>query len=78
MYKNESKITEDGFGVHTFELTIPSITKDEFERIVNSADKSFSCNDGNSIFIYPERRGIRFFLNHTENNFYNIKVLLDL
>ena len=76
MYKNESKITEDGFGVHTFELTIPSITKDEFERIVNCADKAFSCNDGNSIFIYPERHGIRFFLNHTENNFYNVKVIV--
>lgn len=76
MYKNESKITADGFGVHTFELTIPSITKYEFERIVNCADKAYSCNDGNSIFIYPERHGIRFYLNHTENNFYNIKAIV--
>lgn len=76
MYKNESKITEDGFGIHTFELTIPSITKDEFERIANSADKSFSRNDGNNICIYPDRRGIRIWLNHTENNFYNIKVIV--
>lgn len=76
MYKNESKITEDGFGAHTFELTIPSITKEEFERIAMTAENTYISNDGNSICIYPERHGIRFFLNHTENNFYNIKAIV--
>lgn len=64
MYKNSCEITEDGFGIHTFELTIPYITKEEFERIGMNAEKSYINNDKNSICIYPKRRGVRIWLNH--------------
>lgn len=76
MYQNNYKITDDGFGIHTFELTIPSITRKEFERISNNAEKKYACNNGNNICIYPRQRGIRIFLNHTDLNFYNIKVIV--
>ena len=54
MYKNSCEITEDGFGIHTFELTIPYITKEEFERIGMNAEKSYINNDKNSICIFAE------------------------
>lgn len=76
MYYNNYEITDDEFGVHTFELTIPCITKDEFERIGMNAENSFIKNDRNSICIYPKRRGVKILLNHTDNNFYNIKVIV--
>lgn len=76
MYKNSCEITEDGFGIHTFELTIPYITKEEFERIGMNAENSYINNEKNSICIYPKRRGVRIWLNHTDNNFYNIKVIV--
>lgn len=76
MYQNSYKITDDGFGIHTFELTIPSITRDEFERLSDKADKKYYSNNGNNVCLYPERRGIRIYLNHTDLNFYNIKVIV--
>ena len=78
MYQNNYKITDDGFGVHTFELTIPSITRKEFERISNNAEKKYACNNGNRICIYSRQKGIRIYLNHTDLNFYNIKVIVAL
>lgn len=76
MYQNNYRITDDGFGVHTFELTIPSITREEFERLSDKAEKRYSCNHGNNICIYPRQHGVRIYLNHTDLNFYNIKVIV--
>lgn len=76
MYQNNYKITEDGFGVHTFELTIKSITRAEFDRIAAIPAQKYYKDYGKKIYIYPEQRGIRVSLNHTEDNIYNIQVVV--
>lgn len=76
MYQNIFEITEDGCGVHTFELTMPSITRSEFEQISKKAVRKFYSKDGKNICIHPGIRGIRIYLNHTDLNFYNIKIIV--
>ena len=38
IYMQEYKITEDGFGIHTFELSIPHLRKDEMDDIIERID----------------------------------------
>lgn len=78
MYQNNCMVTDDGFGIHTFELTIPSITKREFKRIRTSlkVKRIYTENYNRMIRIYPKKRGLRIWLNHTKDNFYNIKVVV--
>ncbi|MGN1304118.1 MAG: hypothetical protein ACI4YB_03690 [Oscillospiraceae bacterium] len=76
MYQNDFKITADGFGIHTFELT-GSIRRDEYESISYKAGrKKFYCNDGNSVCIHPQIQGIRMWLNHPAENVYTIKIIV--
>lgn len=77
MSKTRWEVTSDGFGIHTFELTKPSITKEEYERILqkNKSRKYYPHYTG-GIGIKTFNKGIRVFLNHTSDNFYNIKVIV--
>lgn len=70
------KITNDGFGVHTFALTKKGISSDEYERIVKGAKSKYFIDDKGSVFIYPSRRGVRIFINCVNPNLYNIKVIV--
>lgn len=76
MYQNDYKITADGFGIHTFELT-STISSSAFRHIpYRAGNKKFYCNDGNSICIHPEKRGIRIWLNNPKEDVYNIKIIV--
>lgn len=77
MTKIRWEVTSDGFGIHTFELTKPSITREEYERILqkNKSRKYYPYYTG-GIGIKTFNNGIRLFLNHTSDNFYNIKVIV--
>ncbi len=77
MYQNDFKITADGFGIHTFELT-GNITSYEFRHIpYRAGNKKFYFNGRRSVCVHPEKRGIRIFLNNPEGNIYNIKIIID-
>lgn len=76
MYQNDFKITADGFGIHTFELT-ENITSYEFRHIpYRAGNKKFYFNGGKSVCVHPEKQGIRIFLNNPDENVYNIKIIV--
>lgn len=76
MKNRKFKITNDGFGIHTFELTRSGISRDEFERITNKAKNSYFSKDRRNVCIYPSRKGVRILINYVDSKMYNVKVIV--
>lgn len=70
----EYKITDDGFGIHTFELTIPHLHKNEMKAIIrrisdDPTNKIYEKNQ-NSFCLYTKYPCLRIYLNQNKNKFY--------
>lgn len=76
MSNTNYQITDDGFGIHTFELTKSGISRAEFDRIVSGDVKKYYNNKTGSMYVYPMRKGVRIFLNCVNPNLYNIRVIV--
>lgn len=76
MKKSKYQITDDGFGIHTFELTKLGVSSDEINRIVANAKSKYTNRKTGNIWIYPSRKGVRIYLNRVNPNLYNIKVIV--
>lgn len=57
MSNTKYQITDDGFGIHTFELTKSGISRAEFDRIVSGDVKKYYNNKTGSMHVYPMRKG---------------------
>ena len=79
MKQHMYSITEDGFGIHTFELNIPNITNESFAQIMSGIEDNninhYHKDDG-SVIIYPSRQGIKIHLNRADNGIYGIRVVV--
>ncbi len=77
----ENQITNDGFGIHTLELTIPYMTKYEMwkirERLENDLLNTFYDNSHKTVIIYPKYPGIRIYLNHPVKHKYYIRMIIN-
>ena len=79
MVQHIYSVTNDGFGIHTFELNIPNIDDEDFVQIVNRIEEkniSHYHKDDGSVIIYPSRQGIRIYLSHTDNGIYGSRVVV--
>ena len=76
---NEYKITEDGFGIHTFELSIPHLRKDELdtimERITNDPLNKIYEEKHKSFCVHTQYPCLRIYLNHKKHMRY-IRVIV--
>lgn len=79
MKQHMYSITEDGFGIHTFELNIPNITNESFAQIMSGIEDNninhYHKDDG-SVIIYPSRQGIKIHLNRADNGIYGIRAVV--
>ncbi len=75
----EYKITKDGFGIHTFELSIPALRKKEMdeimERILNEPLNRIYEIPGKSFCIHTKYPCLRIYLNHKKHMRY-IRVIV--
>ena len=72
-------ITEDGFGIHTFQLTLPSIDNESSRKIMEHIERnciSYYRKDNGDIVIYPPRKGMRIYINRTRNGIGGIRVVV--
>lgn len=78
MEYNAYRITNDGFGIHTFELTIPYLSKMEFNNIIQRLQNNrIYCKvyqeASNYCLYYP---GIKIYLNHPKKRQYYARVVV--
>lgn len=77
----ENSITDDGFGIHTFELSIPYMTKDEMrkikERIESNSCDNKCIKEKDKVTVYPKYLGTRIYLNHPVKHKYYIRMIIN-
>ena len=76
-------ITDDGYGIHTFELSYPQINHLIFNAMKErfSDEERFSCynrcfKDGYMICAYPKFKGMRIHLIHRYPNHYYMEIII--
>lgn len=84
MLSEKHKITEDGFGIHTFELMYSCIYKKEYKRLrkrfcyinnyLDSNEKYYVGDNYTYLNLYDD--GIRIYLNCDKSKFYSIRVII--
>lgn len=77
-HKNFS-ITKDGFGIHTFQLTIPSMDNESSREIMDHIEENgirYRNNDGGNVVINPSHKGMQIYLNRSRNGICGIRVIV--